>query len=115
MEPEDVKMVRAYLRMRDDDSPYLFISNRMLPIHRQTLWDMMQRYGRKAGLPKAKRKFHALRHSIAVHMLDGQADIAFVRDRLGHKNIQNTMVYARYSTVAREEQTRRVFASHRVV
>jgi integrase len=48
-------------------------------------------------------------------MLDAQAGIAFVRDRLGHKNIQNTMVYARYSTAAREEQTRQVFSSHRVV
>jgi hypothetical protein len=36
-------------------------------------------------------------------------------DRLGHTNIQNTMVYMRYTTVTRDAQTRQLFASHRVV
>ena len=39
-------------------------------------------------------------------------DIAFVQDRLGHANIQNTMVYMRYTTVTRDTQTRQLFASH---
>jgi len=30
-------------------------------------------------------------------------------------NIQNTMVYMRYTTVTRDAQTRQLFASHRVV
>ncbi len=36
---------------------------------------------------RAKRKFHALTHSIATHLLDAGADIAFVKDWLGHANI----------------------------
>src|SRR5499427_7929328 len=78
-------------------------------------WDLMQKYGRVADIPKAKRRFHALRHAIAVHLLDAGADVAFVQDRLGHANIQNTMVYMRYTTVTRDAQTRKLFASHRVV
>src|SRR6516165_8358027 len=38
-----------------------------------------------------------------------------VPDRLGHANIQNTMVYMRYTTATRDAQTRQLFASHRVV
>jgi hypothetical protein len=34
---------------------------------------------------------------------------------LGHANIQNTMVYMRYTTVTRDAPTRQLFASHRVV
>ena len=49
------------------------------------------------------------------HLLDAGADVAFVQDRLGHANIQNTMVYMRYTTVTRAAQTRQLFASHRVV
>ena len=64
---------------------------------------------------KEKRRFHALRHAIAVHLLDAGADVAFVQDRLGHANIQNTMVYMRYTTVTRDAQMRHLFASHRVV
>jgi site-specific recombinase XerD len=112
---EDLRHIRAYLRTREDDSPYLFISTRGIPLERRSYWDLMQKYGKQAELPKAKRRFHALRHAIAVHLLDAGADVAFVQDRLGHANIQNTMVYMRYTTVTRDAQTRQLFASHRVV
>ena len=115
MQPEDVRLVRAYLRTREDDSPYLFISTRGIPLERRSYWDLMQKYGKQAALPKAKRRFHALRHAIAVHLLDAGADVAFVQDRLGHANIQNTIIYMRYTTVTRDAQTRQLFASHRVV
>jgi len=34
MQPEDVRLVRGYLRTREDDSPYLFISTRGIPLER---------------------------------------------------------------------------------
>src|SRR5712664_2174397 len=49
------------------------------------------------------------------HLLDAGVDVAFVQDRLGHANIQNTIDYMRYTTVTRDAQTRQLFASHRVV
>ena len=91
MQPDDVRLVRAYLRTREVDSPYLFVSTRGIPLERRSYWDVMQQYGQVAGIPKAKRRFHALRHTIAVHLPDAGADVAFVQDRLGHANIQNTM------------------------
>jgi integrase/recombinase XerD len=115
MQPEDLRLVRASLRPREDDSPYLFISTRGIPLERRSYWDLMQKDGEVAALPKPKRRFHALRHAIAVHLLDAGADVAFVQDRLGHANIQNTMVYMRYTTVTRDAQTRQLFASHHVV
>jgi site-specific recombinase XerD len=115
MQPEDVRLVRSYLRTRDDDSPYLFISMRGIPLERRSYWDLMQKYGEGAAIPKPKRRFHALRHAIAVHLLDAGADVAFVQDRLGHANIQNTIIYMRYTTVTRDAHTRQLFASHRVV
>jgi integrase len=115
MQPEDVRLVRAYLRTRADDSPYLFISTRGIPLERRSYWDLMQKYGKVADIPKSKRRFHALRHAIAVHLLDAGADVAFVQDRPGHANIQNTMVYMRYPPVTRDAQTRQLFASHRMV
>jgi integrase/recombinase XerD len=115
IEPSDVKRVQAYLNSRDDDSPYLFISNRRVPLERRSYWDLMRRYGELAGIPAGRLRFHALRHSIAVHLLDAGADIAFVRDRLGHANIQNTMRYMRYTTATRDSQTRRYFNTPWVV
>lgn len=115
LQPDDLRRLRAYLRTRDDDAPALFISTRGVPLERRSYWDLIQKYGQSADIPKPKRRFHALRHAIAVHLLDAGADVAFVQDRLGHANIQNTMVYMRYTTVTRDAQTRQLFASHRVV
>jgi site-specific recombinase XerD len=73
------------------------------------------RWSELAGLPVEKRKFHCLKHSIATHLLDAGADLAFVKDWLGHANIQNTTIYARLTTVTLDSTARKVFASHRVV
>ncbi|MGV8119095.1 MAG: tyrosine-type recombinase/integrase [Candidatus Xenobiia bacterium LiM19] len=115
IQPEDLRRLRSYLNTRDDDSPYLFISNRGTPLERRSYWDLMQKHGNMAGIPRRKQRFHALRHSIAVHLLDAGADVAFVQDRLGHANIQNTMVYMCYTTVTRDTQTRQFFSSHKIL
>ena len=87
MQPDEQKLIRSYLQSREDESPYPFISNRGVPIDRRTLWHLMREYGKAAKLPAEKRKFHALKHSIATHLLDAGADISFVKDWLGHANI----------------------------
>jgi len=115
MQPDTIKLLRSYLNSREDESPYLFTSNRGVPIDRRTLWHLMGKYGEVAGLPPEKQKFHALKHSIATHLLDAGADLSFVKDWLGHANIQSTTIYARLTTVTRDQQARNLFASHRVV
>jgi site-specific recombinase XerD len=115
MQPDTQKLLKAYLRSRQDVSPYLFVSNRQVPISRYALWHLMQTYGEAAGLPSEKRTFHILKHSIATHLLDAGADLAFVRDWLGHANVQNTLVYARVTTVKRDAEAQRLFASPWVV
>ena len=115
MQPDTHKLLKAYLRSREDVCPYVFVSNRQVPISRYAVWHLMQHYSEAAGLPAEKRTFHILKHSIATHLLDAGADLAFVRDWLGHVNIQNTLVYARVTTVKRDAEARRLFASPWVV
>ena len=86
-----------------------------MPLERRSYWDLMQTYGERAVITKEKRRFHALRDAIAVHLLDAGADVAFVQARSGHATIQNTMVYMRYPTVTRDARTRHLFASHHIV
>lgn len=115
LQPEVAKLLKSYLRTRKDDSPYLFISKCKLPISRRGLDWLMKRYGERAGIPKHKRHFHVLKHSIATHLLEAEADVMFVKDWLGHKNIQNTLVYSKLTNRARDEQARRVFASPKII
>jgi integrase len=115
MQPDVIKLLRSYLRSRTDASPYLFISNRGDPINRRTLWCAMNGYGKKAGLPPEKRKFHSLKHSIATHLLDARGELKFVQDWVGHKNIQNTTKYAQLTNPRRDDEARKLFTDHRVV
>ena len=52
---------------------------------------------------------HAALRRIATHLLDAGADLSFVRDWLGHSNIQNTMVYAQLTTSTRDKTARTIF------
>jgi type 1 fimbriae regulatory protein FimB len=115
MQPDVMKAMRSYRRTREDESPYLFLSNRSVPISRYMLHHLMQTYREVAGLPPAKRKFHCLKHSIATPLLDARADLACVKDWLGHANIQNTTISARLTTATLDSTARTIFASHRVV
>ncbi len=115
MSPDTVKLLKSYIKSRTDASPYLFISNRCLPIDRRTLLLMMKKYGTVAGIPKEKQQFHALKHSIGTHILDAGEDVYFAKDWLGHKNIQSTIIYSKFSTGTRDARARKMFSSNRVV
>lgn len=115
MQPDEIRVVKAWIKERNDASPCLFPGARGLPIHRQTLNWLMKRYGRKAGIPADKCRFHALKHSIGTHLLAAGADIRFVQDWMGHKNIMNTVRYAQLSNPTKDQMARRLFASPSIV
>jgi len=113
--PDVAKLLKSYLRTRKDEDPTLFLSRQGDPISPRTLRWHMAKYGELAGIPEEKRHFHVLKHSIGMHMIEAGAHLEQVRDWLGHKNIQNTLVYARLVGKTREELARRVFASPKIV
>jgi site-specific recombinase XerD len=47
---------------------------------------------RKADIPKHV-SVHTLRHSFATHLLQSGVNICEVQSRLGHKNVETTMIY----------------------
>ena len=115
LQPEVKKLLSSYIRTRDDDSPILFPTRQGNPVSRHGLKYLMNRYATAAELPKDKRNFHVLKHSIATHLLESKADIMFVKQWLGHKNIQNTLIYAELINTERDERARAVFASAKIV
>ena len=115
MQPDEIKAIKSWLRQRKDTNPYLFPSGRGLPISPRMLDYLTKKYGARAGLPKDKRHFHVLKHSIATHLLEAGADIRFVQDWIGHKNIQNTVVYTQITNPARDAQALKLFASPLIV
>ncbi len=109
LQPDEARLLKAYLKERNSDSPYVFTSNRGLPIAPRTLRHLMKDYGEWANLPAHKRHFHVLKHSIATHLISAGADILFIKEWLGHANIQNTMIYTQLVSTARDAKARALF------
>jgi integrase-like protein len=75
----------------------------------------MKYYGELANIPASKRHFHALKHSIATHLLDAGTNLRFVHDWIGHAWIKNTVIYAQLTSRRCDEEARKVFTSLYVV
>ena len=103
MWPDEIRAVKRYLKIRGEYPGPLFLSRNKNPISRGQLHHLFVKYSKKAEIPEHKRHFHTLKHSLAVHLLDAGADIMFVKELLGHKNIQNTLVYAQLTSKKRDE------------
>ncbi|MEW5569574.1 tyrosine-type recombinase/integrase [Rossellomorea marisflavi] len=66
------------------------------PLPKSTLFNSFRRITNKMGIPPLP--IHGLRHTHAVMLLESGADLKFVSDRLGHKDIQITAnVYSHIS------------------
>jgi len=107
--PQEQKALRAWLRVRGSTPGPLFPSRRGRGISRQQLDVLMRKYSYAAGVPRQLRHFHALKHSIATHLLEKGADVVDVKDWIGHANIQNTMVYAQVTNPRRDDAARRIY------
>jgi type 1 fimbriae regulatory protein FimB len=100
---ESLRLLRLYLQQRNNHLyPTLFLSRNKNPVSRLRIDFLFKRYAKKAKLPLDKHHAHALRHSITVHMLDAGQNQEGVKDRLGHKSIKSTDVYAKISSRKRE-------------
>ncbi len=96
----NAKLLRSYLRVRQDAGHWLF-TGRQGALKKRQIQTLSTEYAKKAGIKG--RSIHSLRHAIVVHLLEAGQGIEYVVDHLGHKNIQNTQIYAQITTSLRQE------------
>ena len=83
------------------------------PLQKRQVQQLFTEYAEAAGIKE--RSVHALRHSMAVHLLEAGRGIEYVADHLGHKNIQNTRIYAQITNPLREQVFRELEQHPKIV
>lgn len=83
--------LRLWLAERHDDSAYLFTSQKGGKLSENGFWRLFKVVMADAGLKG--RSCHSLKHTRASLMIEGGANLAEVRQMLGHKSLSSTLRY----------------------
>ena len=84
--PEALRVILRYFAGRRDND------ERVFPIGIRAVQLMVKRRAKEAGMEKWITP-HKFRHSLATDLLRQGVDIRYVQEFLGHKSLNNTMVY----------------------
>ena len=93
-----VKFLKRYLEearpklLGRNVSSNVFLAQGGRGLSRQSVWKMIKRMVKKAGIRK-KVSPHTLRHSFATHLLERGASLRSVQELLGHTSITTTQIY----------------------
>ena len=91
-----IEAIDFYLSTRDDDCPYLFVSNWGNHINGNNLNLTWKKLAHKAGIPFWENiTTHYFRMACATSLLEKGMPIEEVRDHLGHSSIAVTNTYAK--------------------
>jgi len=75
---------------------FVFLNERGGRLSRIAFWSKVKLYAASAGITKNVTP-HTLRHSFAMHLLSGGADLRAVQELLGHSDIATTQIYTQVS------------------
>jgi type 1 fimbriae regulatory protein FimB len=96
---DEIKAIKSYMRKRPKtDSPHLFISRNGGPLSRTQFYRVFRQLCEKVGIPEDKRHPHCLKHSLGSHLANAGVPVQVIQMRMGHRNIQNTMIYVQMSS-----------------
>ena len=111
LEPKTVRLLNIYIaRYRISPKPAyqhrLFINQRGKQLTRHGIYRLCKKYLQLALPPKRLKDInpvHSFRHSCAVRMLSDGHPVSDIRNKLGHEDIQSTMVYLQLDLAKRKK------------
>jgi site-specific recombinase XerD len=91
--------LELWLHTRGYLSGYCFASPYKLdrPIHSNSIGNWMAKILARCGLQGKGYTPHTLRHTFATNMLNAGMDLTVLRDLMGHKDSNQTLMYAQLS------------------
>lgn len=102
------KLTKEYIeKFRKSPNQYLFESSKDKKFSRKGICYIINKYAKMAQerslIIPAKIHPHIFRHSKAMHLLQSGVNLIYIRDFLGHVDIQTTEIYAKYDTETKRE------------
>lgn len=92
---EYLKRERGKIK-KAQSTDFLFVSQKGSKLNRSSVWNILKYEARKRGL-SCKVYPHLLRHCFATHLLEHDLDLIYIKDLLGHANINTTQIYTAVS------------------
>jgi integrase len=97
--PIAIELIRDYMAVRIDDSPWLWISHKTnAPLGRLNpagVWEIMQKIGKKAGVKRFTT--HQLRHTAMTAMSEAEVPPLAVMKQAGHHGLGTQHIYTKVS------------------
>jgi len=90
---DELRAIKRYLATREDNLPWLFLSERQAQLTRQAVNYIVRLAGEKARLGRVWP--HMLRHSCGYYLADKGTDLRTMQDYLGHRDPKHTAHYTR--------------------
>jgi site-specific recombinase XerD len=119
LEPKTVELIKLYIA-KYRTAPklwyqnHLFINQRKTPLTRHGIYRICKKYLYKALSPKRLKTInpaHSFRHACAVRMLSCGKSLSDIKNRLGHEDIQSTMIYL-HLDLRRKRQVQNAFIEY---
>jgi site-specific recombinase XerD len=119
LEPKTVHLLNLYLAKYRTNPKMtyqhrLFINQRGEGFTRHGIYRICKKYLVKALSEKRLKTIHpahSFRHSCAVRMLSGGKSLSDIKNRLGHDNIESTMIYL-HLDLRRKRQVQKAFIEY---
>jgi integrase len=123
LSPAETKALTAWRELRGNEPGWMFPSRNSASfelaaggkgkksggIGRGMIHLLFCDYATKAGLPAELRHEHALKHSIATHLVSKGADVLAIKDWIGHADIRSTMVYLQIRNPKRLADAQKIY------
>ena len=117
---QQVKFLKIYMTEQKLLQPHaniypLFTNSRKEKLTRAGVNYILAKYAKQArkkepSLIPEKLSCHCLRHSLAMHLLQADVNLVYIRDILGHTSIQVTEIYARTDSRQKREAIEKAYS-----